>query len=240
MRTDLACTTPGCRYKFKLAIDQPTRGNVSYRLPVELLTLPDGDQVVLEDYECNEAEAVHFCKLFQETLHRIPTAAREAIMAHWQTGRGSPHVWLLNDRREWRGSGWAATRNRGLSLCIVSTLIGQIPDEHIRTAIAHEFGHTLFIAVNERYHTQPTTAEDAKFRQEWLVWRLMEVWGFDQPSMEEWMERNMIDDANSIRLRDPPQKDAEFEGKCIADRAFHEDRLRDMAFPAELDKYRGR
>lgn len=253
LRTELTCTTPGCTNVFETRKkkNRATKGNVSSRAPVQLLPLPDGSHVVLEEYECSEAEALHFCELYRDVLQRIPTAANEAILAHWQTGRGSPHVWLLKNRREWGGMGWAASRTGGLSLCVVSTLIGQIPDQHIRATIAHEFGHTLFVAGSEANHAQPATTLESmldptpadplrRMRQEWLVWRLIEAWGFDQPAMEEWMERNTIDDANGISVRERPQGDAEFAGKCIADRERYEELLKDMIFPAEFEKYRNR
>jgi hypothetical protein len=253
LRTTLACTTPGCRNVFEdwKKKDRSTKGAISIMPPVSLLTLPGGDPVVLEEYECSEAEAGRFCELFREVLQQIPAAASDAILAHWQTGSGSPHVWLLKDRKEWGGKGWAASRNEGLSLCVVSTLIGQIPDDWTRTAIAHELGHTLFIAGNEPNHVRPPVTLDSfvnpapldplgSLRPEWLVWRLLEAWGFDQPAFEEWMERNTIDDAAGVRLRDHPQGAAEFEGKCIAARRTCEERLQGMAFPAEFEQYRCR
>jgi len=104
--------------------------------------------VVLEDYECTLDDGRRFCELFRDVLQTIPADARAAIMAHWQTGGGSPHVWLLNDRKKWKGKGWAASTD--LSVYMVSTLIGRLPEEHVRTAIAHELGHILFRAGGER------------------------------------------------------------------------------------------
>jgi len=249
LRTELKCITPGCTNVFETPKkkNRKTKGNVSSRTPVQLLALPGGNHVVLEDYECSEAEALHFCELFRDVLQRVPSAANESILAHWQTGRGSPHVWLLEDRREWGGRGWAASKTEGLSLCVVATLIGQILDEHIKTAIAHEFGHTLFVAGREPNHAplalksmlDPTPADPLRrMRQEWLVWRLLEAWDFDQPAMELWMERNMIDDENGITMRDSPLSDANFDGKCVADRNRYEELMKDMAFPPEFEKYR--
>lgn len=252
LRTELVCTTPDCGNVFeRVGPNRATKGNVSSRPPVELVTLPDGNKVALEEYECSEAEAMHFCDLFRGVLQQIPSAASGTILAHWQKGRGSPHVWLLNDRREWGGRGWAACRTEGLSMCVVATLISQIPDEFIRTAIAHELGHTLFIAGREPNHVQPAITLEPisdpvpadplrKVRPEWLVWRLMEAWGFDQPAMEEWMERNIRDDADGIRVREHPQGDADFEGKCIADRTRCEELLKDLVFPVEFEMYRRR
>jgi hypothetical protein len=250
LRTELACTTPGCTAVFEKrgAAGRLTKGNLSSHPAVYLLTRPDGDQVVLEDYDCSEPEAAHFCKLFRDVLRRSPSAASEAILAHWQTGGGSPHVWLLKSSREWGGNGWAASSTDGLSLYMVSTLVGQIPDQHIRTTIAHEFGHSLFVAGNEPNHvpaapslesmSTPAPADPlSKFRQEWLVWRLMVAWGFDQRAMEEWMERNVIQDADGIRMREHPLGNAEFEGKCIAARKRAEEQLSDMTFPAEFEHY---
>ena len=250
LRTDLVCTTPGCNKALERGggNKRATKGNVSHRENVPLFTFPGRDQVILEDYECSKAEAEHFCQMFRDVLQRIPIPACEALMSHWQTGRGSPHVWLLENRAEWGGNGWAASRTHGLSLCVVSTLIGHIPDEYVKTAIAHELGHTLFIAGGEEHHSPPVTTLNAlldpprgdplrRYRQEWLVWRQIESWGFDQPEMEIWMERNLIDDSTGIRLRVHPISEAEFEGKCFSDRREIEQLLRDMRFPATFENY---
>ncbi len=148
LRTPLICSTPGCGKIFednKRRI-RSTKGNISCRQQIPLISLPCGDEVVLEDYDCSERDAERFCSLFRDVMKRIPKSAHEALLAHWQTGKGSPHVWLLENRKEWSGSGWAACRTQGLSLCMVSSLIGLMPDEIVCVAIAHELGHTLFIA----------------------------------------------------------------------------------------------
>ncbi len=250
LRTDLVCTTPGCKniLEGKRNKKRSTKGNISSRPQISLFSFAGGDRVILEDYECSEAEAQRFCSMFRDVLHRIPVLACEALMAHWQTGHGSPHVWLLENRREWGGSGWAASRTHGLSLCVASTLIGHIPDEYVKSAIAHELGHTLFIAGGEDHHTPatpnlntllnpPTPDPLRRYRVEWLVWRLMESWGFDQPAMEKWMDRNLIDDSSGIRLRGQPISDADFKGKCISDRREIEKKLNDMVFPPTFEKY---
>lgn len=250
LRTALVCTTPGCKNVFESdkTKNRATKGNISSRPQIFLLTLPGGIDVVLEDYECGEAGARHFCALFNDVLHRLPDVARAALLTHWQSGHGSPHVWLLEDRKEWGGKGWAASITQGLSLCVVSTLIGHMPDEHLTTVIAHELGHMLFIAGGEQHHCPakpsladlidpPPTDPLRKFRPEWLVWRLMEFWGFDQMAMENWMERNVIDDASGIRFRDQPLCDVEFKGKCIIERNEIEKKLNDMVFPKAFEKY---
>lgn len=210
--------------------------------------LPSGDTVTLEEYECTEAEALHFSSLFNSVLGHIPGSARDALLTHWQAGCGSPHVWLLENRAEWRGTGWAACFNRGLSLCVVSTLIGTIPDEHMRVAIAHELGHALFLAGGEKHHCPPAltlvevaaqSAPDplAFYRCEWLVWRMMEAWGFHQPAMEVWMECNLADDENGIRLRDAPLDVDAVKTKRDSHRAGIEGKLKDMVFPQEFERH---
>jgi len=68
------------------------------------------------------------------------------------------------------------------------------------------------------------------------VWRLMEAWGFDQPAMEEWMERNVIDNADGIRFLDRPLD--QFHGDCIRQRQELEERLKARFFPADFERYR--
>jgi len=250
LRTSLFCTTPGCGKIFEdeRKRNRSNKGNISWRQQIPLFSLNIGDEVVLEDYDCSERDAERFCSIFRDVLKRIPICAHDALLAHWQTGKGSPHVWLLEDRKEWNGVGWAASRTQGLSLCIVSTLIGLMPDEFLGAVIAHELCHTLFIAGGESYHCQsrpngnpfmqsPVSDPLCKYRQEWLVWRLMEFWGFDQPSMEMWFERNVIDDENGIRASETPRTDVEFE--CLKKREEIETKLKDMVFPSEFQKYRG-
>lgn len=250
LRTDLVCLTPGCNNVFESSKSRlrKTKGHISSRPQVELFTLPDGDMVILEDYDCTEDDAKHFCAVFNRVLARIPRAAREELMRHWQSGKGSPHVWLLENREEWKGGGWGATRSKGRSLCVVSTLVGRIPDEHLEVVIAHELGHMLFIAGNEEHHSSGESDIESllkpakrdpllKFKCEWLVWRLMESWKFDQLAMETWMERNVIDDAAGIQFRDEPINDPESVPDCITKRHEAEERLSDMAFPEPFKKY---
>jgi hypothetical protein len=244
------CSTPECGQELIRENQHPRRckGGVSGCRPVTLLTLPEADAVILEDYECSATDAERFCSIFSNVLYRIPMVARESIAAHWRTGHGSPHVWLLQNRRRWGGRGWAASTPSGLSFYMVSTLIGSIPQHFIETAIAHELGHMLFIAGREEHHAlvvptlkalfdPPAPDPLRRYRAEWLVWRLIESWGFDQLAMEEWMERNMIDDDRGIRLRDYQLSDADFQGQCFAVRNSIAEKLRDMIFPVEFEKY---
>ncbi|MBL8810548.1 MAG: hypothetical protein JNM43_10260 [Planctomycetaceae bacterium] len=74
-------------------------------------------------------------------------------------------------------------------------------------------------------------------RPEWLVWRLMESWGFDQIAAEVWMERNVIDDESGIRFREESLPDEGSEANCIRIRKEIEGKLSDMEFPAEFEQY---
>jgi hypothetical protein len=255
LRTDLRCPTPGCQ---QLLGKGSTKGNVSQQPEIPVLLLRNGEQVVLEDYDCSESDAKLFCDLFASVFNRLPQPARDKLLSHWERGCGSPHIWLLKDRKEWKGNGWAASSPDGYSMYFVSTLVGRIPNEHMQLAIAHELGHLLFIAGGEAHHKaaapivnkffrdassmlafdEPNVDPLRKYRCEWLVWRLMESWGFDQVAAEVWMERNVIDDKDGIRVRDEPIPDQTSEAKCIAQRNEIEKKLLDMNFPPEFDQYR--
>lgn len=176
----------------------------------------------------------------------IPNSARDSITAHWQKGNGSPHVWLLQDRKEWKGSGWAQTRNNGISICFVSFLVGKIPDEHLKTTIAHELGHILFIAGEEENHVparnldtliNPPDDVRRRYHCEWLVWQLMEDWNFDQTALEEWMEKNTIDNGKTLELRAMPLVESDYEGRCKKEREKVLASLNYMKFPNEFAKY---
>ena len=240
------CSTPGCDQELVSPKQKPQRykGGLSNRPHVPLLTLPNGDQVILDEYECSEADAVLFAEAFREIFQRIPAAARDAILGHWQADHGAPHVWLLEDRRRWGGRGWAAALPGGLSFCMVSTLVGRLPKEYVETAIAHEMAHIAFIAGDEPNHVPPPPENPfdpppqdplRAYRCEWLVWQTLKAWGFDQPAMEEWMERNTEEDASGIRFRDEPLTGTEL--KCVDERKDIEKKLKNMTYPATFEQY---
>jgi hypothetical protein len=223
IRTELICTTDGCSNVLERRTKKvrQTNGNASNRRPIKLFELSNGDVVELEDYECDELVVAEFCRAFTDVLDQIPRKAVNKIMSHWQSGNGSPHVWILKDRKEWRGNGWAATSRNGLSLYFVSLVVQELCFEDLKTLIAHELGHTLFIALNEPNHVPSDEIGEAiagfgqkrdqkrSLRCEWLVWQLMDGWGFAQTSLEVHMERYFIDNGNEVRLKDTPDEHAD-------------------------------
>jgi len=202
---------------------------------------------VLEDYDCEQGAAQEFCQRFADILNRIPATAKDTLYSYWLKGCGSPHVWLLADRSELKNwQGWAASSSDGLSFYFLSTLLQRIPPSHIELAIAHEFGHALLIAAEEPHHCAGSIGPGWQFhplcedkrlvqKREWLVWQLMDAWGFDQKAAEVWMEQHTLEGEDGAQLRADPLSDAELT--CVALREKMESELSDMTFPEEFKKY---
>src|SRR5262249_35007514 len=141
IRTEIQCSQ--CKEKFR---HKSFPGGIAPAIEkVELLTLSDGRTVYLEDYDTSVDEARAFATIIRAAWEKIPASAREVITRHWRTAGGAPHVWLLNDREEWHGRGWAASSPNGRSLYYLATVATRIPPEHLQLFIAHELGHVLGI-----------------------------------------------------------------------------------------------
>jgi hypothetical protein len=249
IRTELICPTEGCLnvLERRNKKTRQTKGGLSNRQPFELFRFANGEIVELEEYECDVTVVGNFRQAFADVWNRIPRIAADEITSHWQTGRGSPHVWILKDRSEWKGKGWAATSPSGLSLYFVSLIVENLNIDQLKTLIAHELGHTLFIALREPNHvppakdprvaTSPELQSDGtrKINCEWLVWQLMENWGFDQTALEVHMKRRFIDDSSGVRLSETPDESSGEHVRDERERIALE--LKGCLFPKQYEKY---
>jgi hypothetical protein len=198
---------------------------------VQLVNLEDGVIINLEAYECTPETAERFASAFRRVLDALPKAASSLLKQFWRQKEGCPHVWLLQDRDEWSGRGWAA--GSPSSLYFVSTLIPDLPEKYLEGFIAHEFGHMLFMAAGEPVHTANTRSPQDRDRCEWLVWQLMKAWGYDQIGMEVWMECNYLDDTKGIQKRESSLTDAEItEGRNAKYRSEINQRFSNESLPS--------
>lgn len=231
IRFEVKC--PHCKYKYRWKY---FRTGVRYpdQPPVPLFRLNNGRDVALEDYECSRQQAEAFAGSFRQAWRRIPSVAVQVLSNYWSAKGDTPHVWLLEDRADWGGRGWAASSPDGKSLYFVSGVATRIPKEHLELFVAHEMGHVLFIASGEETHLHKRHEPMGEFRCEWLVWQLMMAWGFDQQAAEEWMERN-FDEAESATLpREHPLSDEEYQGNNAKRRRQVERDLPAKTFPPDL------
>lgn len=234
IRGEVQC--PHCKNKYGWK-SFPTGVRYPARPPVTLFRLNNGREVALEDYECSRDQAEAFAGTFRRAWERLPDAASEALTRHWSVKGDTPHIWLLEDREDWRGRGWAAASTDAQSMYFVSGIAIRMPAEHLQTLAAHELGHILFIASGEETHLRRRHEPMGNMRCEWLVWQLMTAWGYDQPAAEEWMERNFEDSPGVLRMRVRPLEGTEYEGKNAKWRQDVERDLPDKTFPASLTHY---
>jgi hypothetical protein len=206
---------------------------------IELPTLNNGRAVALEEYDSTVGEATAFAETFRTAWQRIPVTATAVISAHWAAVHDTPHVWLLNDREEWNGQGWAATKDEGRSLYILSTVAAWIPPEHLQTFLAHECAHILCIATNEPAHVTPSAQSGHRLPQEWLVWQLMAAWGFDQLGAEVWMEQNTEETGETTRRRTSPLDGEALRQKIAKQHRDIEAHLVDKTIPRQLSAWLG-
>lgn len=232
IRTGFHC--PKCN--FGMRHKKVPQGVYSVRPSVSIV-FPDRNPAVLQEYECSQQEAQRFADQFTVAWARIPAVARQVVISHWAKDPSAPYVWLLNDRNEWGGQGWAAATPEGQSLFFVAPIVVEIPDQHIQLFVAHEIAHILFKAGGEEQHSIQNRTPEVAYKCERLVWDAMTAWGFDQIAAEEWMERNFEDTPAGLHKRSKMLFGADYQPKCVKDRARIELELVGFQFPAAFEKY---
>lgn len=232
IRTHFSC--PKCNYVMRHR--DVAQGVCSTRTPISI-TFPDRPPASVQEYECSEIQAQRFADQFSAAWARIPAAARQVVIAHWAADPHAPYVWLLNDRAEWNGRGWAAATPDGRSLFFVAPVVVEIPDQHIQLFVAHEIAHILFSAGGEEQHSIRQRTPEIAYKCERLVWDAMTAWGFDQIAAEEWMERNFEDSPEKLQKRSSPLDGADYKPKCVTERSRIESELAGFPFPAPFERY---
>ena len=196
--TRVAIKCPHCLYEARYK--GCPKGAVSTAPPVDLMMLNDGRTVTLEEYDGAMEEATRFADIFRNVWNRMPGSAKKILDSHWSLKPGAPDVWFLDNRKDWNGRGWAATKDEGCTLYFLSTVVQILPAEHLQLFIAHECGHALGIVEQEPSHMKAGPSKNHHYRQEWFVWQLMKEWGFDQVAAEAWMYQHFDD----VRRRASP------------------------------------
>jgi hypothetical protein len=233
IRRELRC--PHCREAFNHR-DFP-KGIVTNNQRVELITLTNGRHVALEDYDCTVAEATAFAQCFDAAWQHLPREVITTISDYWSDVQDSPHVWLLNNRREWNGCGWAAAEPDGRSMYFLATIAIRVPVEHLRTFVAHECGHILCISMGEPSHAQPMQDLLCRYRSERMVWQLMREWGFDQLAAETWMDQHVDERPDNPELRQQPLEQNVSREKITRQHNEIENRLGPFEIPHELEPF---
>ncbi|EDL56393.1 hypothetical protein [Gimesia maris] len=144
---------------------------------------------------------------------------------------GAPSVWLLNPREIGEGSPWAVTRDEGRTFFFLSKVLEKIPFNYLQLFVAHELAHTFCIVLNEPSHM----TMDDPIRREWIVWQLMEKWGFDQIGAEAWMDQNF--DEASLDFHENPKNWEESLRKVREGHELLVNQLSDQSIPSELNTW---
>jgi hypothetical protein len=199
---------------------------------VELLMVGDR-QVPLKGYLCSPEDAKRFAAAFRRAFGRLPESARNTLLEYWARNAPAPEVLLPPGPAFWNGDGWAGSAAQGRVLLISAPICPHIPAEHLETFIAHECGHVLCFAVGEPIHTR----EKPSIRAEWLIWKLMAAWGFDQPGAELWSYRyvDILDGVAHVRVE--PRDEAEQRQIIQTQREQHLRHLKDMRVPDQLRQW---
>jgi hypothetical protein len=248
IRFCVLCPNSNCNCVLQKKSDtkqNPSKGNLSYRKPIQLFKYSNDFIVELEDYECSEASATNLANAFEYVLNKIPKIASEKILQHWHKGKGSPHVWILNEQ-EWKkgAQGVAATSNDGFSLYFISSFVEFLPKDLLRSLIAHELGHVLFVALGEVNHVSlngplnnicETTGQRKSVKREYLVWALMEGWGFDQLSLDLHIEERF--GIESENTEDPQSTGDSPAERVKRARCRFEQELEGFSFPSDFQMY---
>ena len=76
---------------------------------------------------------------------------------------------------------------------------------------------------------------DDPIRREWIVWQLMEKWGFDQIGAEAWMDQNF--DEASLDFHENPKNWEESLRKVREGHELLVNQLSDQSIPSELNTW---
>lgn len=227
LRTLIRC--PNCQQNFRWRF-LPNGVPVNQQ-PVPIHTSGHGAVVFIDEYDCQFDHALEFAGAWKSSWGRISKAAREKLDLYWVPQYGEPHVWLLSSRSDWGGNGLAATIQHGKSFCFLSSVVVALSKCHLKAMIAHELAHAICVAVGEENHGKKNADPDQRIKQEYIVWRLIESWGFDQRDLDAWMENEFEDDEQGVRRRSVSLGRDPSQTKAHRKREEYEARLRGFHLP---------
>jgi Zn-dependent protease with chaperone function len=130
------------------------------------------------------ADEARFVKLFKETWKAFPLWARRPMLRYYRegdtletaiSGGPSPAIIIIPEPAEDNALGcWRAKRG---SFFFWADAVNALPDEHLRTLIAHELTHS-YLSATEYY--APGQEED-------FVAELIAQWGFDDHALSDYL-----------------------------------------------------
>lgn len=232
-RTELEC--PSCHFVFRW---KPLpKGAQPDKPKVALRGSNAGPSVFIDDYDVTTEQAEAFATAWQSVWNRLPPTVTALLDSYWSPENGEPHVWLIDDRKEWGGGGWAATRDNGMSFYFLASLVVVAPSEIIDTMIAHELAHAVCLAVREENHVSQSREANVRIRRECIVWRLIESWGFDQNELDAQLEIQFHDDGDVVCRRETPLAVAPTETAAFKKRQEYEERLQGFELPENVCRF---
>lgn len=202
-----------------------------------LVEIDERKPISIKEFDCERPTAVLFADLFRQVWDKLPPDARRSIVEHWQTKIDAPAIWITRDDEALNRNSWAHTSPDGYGMRFSEWHVSKLPSDHVQLLVAHELGHTLCIAVEEPSHLAKPTVRELKYRPEWIVWQLMQKWGFDQLATEIWMEQNVEFINGEFSLRSEAKDFAEVRDAIHKEHERIESELADKSIPDCLEKW---
>ena len=143
--------------------------------PAQFVNLADGVKVFVAGYADDPVWAERFVINLLAAWERLPELPKIVLQRFWSTYAGHLSVMLTKSPPPWgRQGGFASVCPCGIRLYCWSPVLERIPEEHLKTDIAHELGHMVFIALGEPGHKRPGYP-----KAEWLISDLLDSWRFN-------------------------------------------------------------
>jgi hypothetical protein len=117
---------------------------------VELMML-NGTRVEIIGNDCTTEQTLRFAGNFTAVCNRLPEVTRVVLDQHCNCKLS---VVLTNGSPDWGdfSKGFASTKPDGKAIFFWVPVLERIPEECLRTDIAHELGHATFVALGEPGH----------------------------------------------------------------------------------------
>lgn len=129
-----------------------------------------------------------FARLVRSTWFQIPYGHRRKMIEFWRSSQSraapywNPTFSLLVDWARRTPGMLGFCTGHGRELRFYAPAVDKMPDEVVRTLIAHEIGH-VFVLANGSASDMDEESEEIEVRflnDDW--------WGFDEAGIDEWMQ----------------------------------------------------
>jgi hypothetical protein len=163
----------------------------------------------------NVEDPGRFARLFRETWHAIPLGPRRLMLKHWRDKTSLcplPRIVMVKFLRD---NALGLCKNEGCEVQFLTDAVDLMPDECVRTLIAHELAHVYLGVVlphlwaaadNPRWNPDgdaPSHVSRLEFEAELRVLFVSEEWGFDEDGLDRWLDqggREVLKEANERQL----------------------------------------